>query len=74
MQIALFIWLIAITLIGAYFAIAVLRLLFAALGAGLKAMTEGDRRIREAHGLEEPLPKRTVCGNVIHTTEFGGRR
>jgi hypothetical protein len=73
MQIALFIWLVAITIIGLYFAIAAIRLTFAVLGAGLKAMTEGDRRIREAYGLEEPTPKRIVSGNVIHTTEFGRR-
>ena len=73
MQILLFIWLIAISIFGLMFAVSAIRFICMVAATGLKAMTEGDRRIREAYGLEEPIPKRTVNGNVIHSKEFGRR-
>jgi len=74
MQILLFIWLILMSIFGLMLVIAAIRFISMIVAAGLKAMTEGDRRIREAYGLEEPLPKRTVNGNVIYTKEFRGRK
>lgn len=73
MQILLFIWLIAICVFGLYMATGFLVILCRAVGFMLKAMTEGDMRIREAYGYEKPKPKRKTRGNVIYTKEFSGR-